>query len=202
MFVQVIKGRAADPDEMRAQLERWGAELGPGADGWLASTSGVTEDGTSIAVVLFESEAAAQRNSERPEQGEWWARMAPTFEGEPTFQNHTLVDLHAPGDPDGAGFVQVMQGRVGDVERVRQLMASDPTDWASLRPDVLSRCWAGSEDGAWTMTIHFTSEEAAREGERKDAPPESAAVMEEIMSLAVGETTFLDLRDPWLMSPG
>lgn len=33
MFVQVIKGRAADPDEMRAQLERWGAELGPGADG-------------------------------------------------------------------------------------------------------------------------------------------------------------------------
>ena len=51
------------------------------------------------------------------------------------------------------------------------------------------------------MAIYFTTEAAAREGEQKDAPPESAAVMDELRSLAVGETTFLDLRDPWMMSP-
>ena len=61
--------------------------------------------------------------------------------------------------------------------------------------------WAGSEDGAWTMVVYFTSEDAAREGERKDPPPESAELLQELDSLAVGETTFLDLRDPWPMSP-
>ncbi len=201
MFVQVIQGRAADPDAMHTQLERWRAELGPGAEGWLGSTSGVADDGSSIAVVRFESEEAAQRNSERPEQGEWWADMAATFEGDQTFRNHTLVEIDVSGDPDQAGFVQVMQGRVTDVERARHLMASDPTDWRSLRPDILARCWAASEDGTWTMAIYFTTEAAAREGEQKDAPPESAAVMDELRSLAVGETTFLDLRDPWMMSP-
>ena len=134
MFVQVIQGRAADPDAMHTQLERWRAELGPGAEGWLGSTSGVTDDGSSIAVVRFESEEAAQRNSERPEQGEWWADMAATFEGDQTFRNHTLVEVDVSGDPDQAGFVQVMQGRVTDVERARHLMASDPDRLAEPAP--------------------------------------------------------------------
>ncbi len=202
MFVQVIQGRAADPDAMHAHYERWRTELGPGAAGWLGSTAGVTADGSTIAFVRFESQDAARRNSQRPEQGDWWSEIATTFAGEPTFHEYTLVDLEVYGDPDQAGFVQVMQGRISDVQRGRALMASDPTDWPSLRPDVLATCWAGADDGSWTMTIHFTSEEAAREGERKDAPPESAALMDELMSLAVEETTFLDLREPWLMSPG
>ncbi len=201
MFVQVIKGRVSDPSAMKAQLDRWHSEVAPGADGWLGSTGGVADDGTSIAVVRFESEEAAQRNSDRPEQGAWWEQMATTFDGEPTFQNHAFVDVDTYGDPDEAGFVQVMQGQVSDGERARELMSSDPTDWGSFRPDILGTCWAGSEDGSWTMTIYFTSEEAAREGEQKTAPPETAAIMEEINSLAVGEPTFIDLRDPWLMSP-
>jgi hypothetical protein len=201
MFVQVIQGRTSDPAAMRAQSERWGAELGPGADGWLGSTAGVTDDGRAIAVVRFESEEAAERNSARPEQGVWWEAMAATYEGAPTFQNHTLVDVDTYGDPDMAGFVQIMQGRVSDVHRALALMASDPTDWAAFRPDILATSWSGSEDGAWTMAIYFTSEAAAREGEQKEAPPEAAALMAELGALAVGDTTFLDIREPWLMSP-
>ena len=201
MFVQVIQGRTSDPAAMRAQSDRWGAELGPGADGWLGSTAGVTDDGRAIAIVRFESAEAAERNSSRPEQGAWWEGMAATYDGEPTFQNHTLVDVDTYGDPDQAGFVQVMQGNVSDVHRGLELMQSDPTDWATVRPDILATCWAGSEDGSWTMAIYFTSEAAAREGEQKETPPEAAAVMEELNALSVGAPVFLDLRDPWLMTP-
>jgi hypothetical protein len=199
MFVQVIQGQVSDPAGMRSHVERWASELGPGATGWLGSTGGVTDDGTGIAIVRFETEEAAQANSDRPEQGAWWEQMATFYDGEPTFQNNTLVDGDTYGDPDQAGFVQVMQGHVSDVARARDLMASDTTDWATFRPEILGTLWSGAEDGNWTMAIYFTSEAAAREGEKKEAPAETAAVMEEVNALATGEPRFLDLRDPWLM---
>lgn len=201
MFVQVIEGRVNDPAGMRAHVETWKSTVAPGAAGWLGSTAGVTDDGTAIAVVRFESEEAARRNSERPEQGEWWSTMATFYDGDPSFQDCTLVDVDTEGDPNQAGFVQVMRGQVSDVARSRELMANDPTDWASFRPDVLGRVWAGSEDGNWTMAIYFTSEADARAGEQKEAPAETAAVMAELNALSVGEPRFLDLRDPWLESP-
>jgi len=51
------------------------------------------------------------------------------------------------------------------------------------------------------MAIYFTSEEAAREGEAKEPPPEMAQMMKEMESLSVGEPTFIDLKDPWLSAP-
>lgn len=49
MFVQVFQGQVSDAQTARAALDRWIAELAPGATGWLGSTGGVTEDGTLIA---------------------------------------------------------------------------------------------------------------------------------------------------------
>ena len=46
MFVQVVQGHVADSARVRAQLDKWVAEVAPGSVGWLGSTSGVTEDGT------------------------------------------------------------------------------------------------------------------------------------------------------------
>ena len=68
-FVQVIQGQVSDAAKVRAHLDKWNKELAPGADGWLGSTAGVTEDGRVVALVRFESEEAARRNSDRPEQG-------------------------------------------------------------------------------------------------------------------------------------
>jgi len=59
----------------------------------------------------------------------------------------------------------------------------------------------GHEGGAYTMAMYFTSEQAAREGELKEPPPELKAQMEEMNQLSVGEPEFLDLRQPWLYSP-
>jgi hypothetical protein len=201
MFVQVIQGRVSDPEAMRAHVESWASTVGKDADGWLGSTAGVTDDSTSVAIVRFDSEAAARRNSERPEQGQWWEQMASFYEGEPQFHDCTVVDVDTYGDPDQAGFVQVMQGKVSDPKRARDLMAADTTDWPSFRPDILGTLWAGTQDGDWTMVIYFTSEEAAREGEQKEPPADAAALMEQLNALATGEPRFLDLRDPWMMSP-
>jgi hypothetical protein len=109
--------------------------------------------------------------------------------------------VDTPGDPSQAGFVQIMQGRSSDPDRMRELMADDPTDWKEYRPDILGTVTVGHGNGAWTMAIYFTSEEAAREGERKEPPPAMQQTMTEMQALSIGEQVFFDLKDPWLYAP-
>jgi hypothetical protein len=202
MFVQVITGKTSKAAEVRAAVERWVAELSPGAEGWLGSTGGVTEDGRLVAAVRFESEDAAQRNSDRPEQDQWSAEMVKLLDGEPTYRNSANVMPDLRGDPDQARFVQIMQGQQGpDPDRAQELMNQNADEWAAFRPEVLGSIGVSHPDNTWTMILYFTSEEEAREGERKEPPPELQAQMEEMNKLSVGEPEYFDLRDPWLHSP-
>ncbi len=201
MFAQVIQGKVSDPAAVRAATERWLAELAPGADGWLGSTGGTTDDGRYITVVRFESEEAARRNSDRPEQGQWWAQTEKLFDGGATFQDSSDVNFDLHGDPDQAEFVQVMQGRGSDPERVKQLMAVDSDKWAAFRPDMIGSVAVGHDGGAYTMVMYFTSEADAREGERKEVPAELQANMDEMNKLSVGQPEFYDLKQPVILSP-
>jgi hypothetical protein len=201
MFVQVIQGRTSQPEALTEALGRWKAELSSGATGWLGTTGGITEDGRFIAVARFDSEEAALANSARPEQDAWWAETAKLLDGEATFQDSTDVDVDVYGDPDQAGFVQVMQGRGSDPDRARELMGQDSPAWAGFRPEILGSVAVGHEGGAYTMVVYFTSEAAAREGERKQPPPELQAQMDELAALSIGEPEFFDLEQPWLYSP-
>jgi hypothetical protein len=201
MFAQVIQGKTSDPEALRAAGERWLQDLAQGASGWLGSTSGTTEDGRSITVARFESEEAARRNSERPEQDQWWREVAQLYDGEVTFRDSSDVTLDLHGDPDQAGFVQIMQGRGTDPERARELMLADSDKWAAFRPEMIGSVSIGHEGGAYTMVLYFTSEAEAREGERKEIPPELQANMEEMNKLSVGEPEFFDLKQPVLRSP-
>jgi hypothetical protein len=201
MFAQVIQGRTSDAEGLRAALDRWLQDVRPGAIGWLGSTVGITDDGTFVAVARFESAEAARRNAERPEQSRWWEETSRLLDGDVSFRDSEDVTVELQGDPDRAGFVQVMQGRVTDAERAKELMAQIPGDvMAAYRPDVLGSVAIGHEDGAWTQVLYFTSEAEAREGERKEPPAEMQNAMEEMGKLSVGETTFLDLREPLLHS--
>ena len=51
------------------------------------------------------------------------------------------------------------------------------------------------------MVMYFTSEAEAREGERRELPPELQAQMEEMSKLTVGDTEFFDLKQPVIISP-
>jgi hypothetical protein len=201
MFVQVIQGQVSDPEQVRAAFDQWVRDLAPGATGWLGSTAGVTEDGRFIALARFESEEAARRNSGRPEQDRWWAETARLFTSEPTFKDSTDVVPDIIGDPDTAGFVQVIQGQGTDPDRARELMSQDSSEWAAFRPDIIGSIAAAHDAGAYTMAIYFTSEADAREGERKEPPPELKAQMDEMDALSTGVPEFYDLKQPWLYSP-
>jgi hypothetical protein len=201
VFIQVIQGQVSDAEQVQAALDRWFQQLAPGATGWLGSTAGVTDDGRFIALIRFESAEAARRNSDRPEQDRWWAQTAKLFSGEATFRDSSDVIVDVVGDPDQAGFVQVMQGRGTDPARAWELMTQDSDEWAAFRPDVIGSAAAQHEGGAYTMAIYFTSEAEAREGERKEPPPALKAQMEEMNAMSIGVPDFFDIKQPWLYSP-
>jgi hypothetical protein len=201
MFVQVIRGQVVEPEHVREAMDRWVRELAPGASGWLGSTAGVTSDGQFVALARFESAEAARRNSDRPEQGAWWADVSKAFTGDVTFIDSEDVVADIVGDPDRAGFVQVMSGRATDPRRAREIMDQTAGQVQDFRPEILGSLDVMTDDGGFTMALYFTSEEEAREGERKEPPPELAAQMAELNSLAAGPLEFLDLRNPWMYSP-
>ena len=147
MFIQVIRGQVSDPEQVQAALDRWSEQLAAGAPGWLGSTAGVTEDGRFVALARFESEEAARRNSDRPEQGQWWAETAKLFTGEPVFRDSSDVTADVTGDPDEAGFVQVMQGRGSDPDRAREIMAQNRTSGPHSAPTLLAAWLSGMRAG-------------------------------------------------------
>jgi hypothetical protein len=199
MFAQVFQGRTSDAPGLLAAMDRWVQELRPGSIGWLGTTAGVTDDGRFIAVARFESAEAAGRNARRPEQGRWWEETSRLFDGDVEFRDSEDITVDLQGDPDQAGFVQVMQGRVTDADRAKAVRAQIPSEvMAAFRPDVLGSVVIGDPGGGWTQLVYFTSETAAREGERKEPPAEFRTAMEDLAKLSEGETTFHDLRQPLL----
>lgn len=202
MFAQVIQGRTSDAEGLRAAMDRWQRDLQPGAAGFLGSTQGVADDGRVVIVARFESAQAADRNGQRPEQSQWWEETQRLFDGDVSFSDSEDVTVDLVGDPDRAGFVQVMQGQVTDAARAKELMTQMPQDaMVDFRPDVLGSVMIGEADGRWTQVIYFTSEAEAREGERKATPPEWQSAMDELAKISLGEPDYIDLREPILLSP-
>jgi hypothetical protein len=202
MFAQVIQGRTSNAEAVVSALDRWVEELQPGSVGWMGSTIGVADDGRFVAVARFESAEAAARNSDRPEQSRWWEETQRLFDGEVTFADSQDVDVDLTGDPDRAGFVQVMRGRVTDPARARELMGQlSSQDMADFRPEILGSVMINHEPDRWTQVVYFTSEAEAREGEAKEVPPRVQAVMDELMALSPEPPEFIDLRQPRMQSP-
>jgi hypothetical protein len=201
MFVQVITGTTKDPDAFSAQGAKWDSELRPGATGYLGRTGGITADGRFVEVARFESEAAAQANSERPEQGAWWAEMEVLVDGA-EFRNSTDVLTMFGGGKDGAGFVQVMRGRVKDTTKLAELRertAELERIMQDARPDVIGEVIATHDDGTYTDVVYFSSEAEARANESKPMPPEAEALMGELMQ-AITIDEYYDLTAPDISS--
>jgi hypothetical protein len=204
-FVQVIKGHVAQtPDaraEAKAMFDRWASDLAPGSVGWLGTTTGVAEDGTLIAIARFESAEAARSNSNRPEQHQWWMETAKLFSGEVVFHDCTQVEEFLRGGSDDAGFVQVIEGRVLDVERMRRLNQRfmELTDAGKGRSDVIGGLIALYDGDRFVQSVYFRSEAEARAGEAAEMPAEMAALWDEESEL-LQDLTYLDLKEPWLYS--
>ena len=194
MFVQVIRGQLADREAMKRLGERWQAELRPGAAGFLGATVGITDDDWMINVARFESEEAARRNSERPEQGEWWAEASKCFDGEPSFLDSTDVETTLGGGRDDAGFVQAMIGEVSDRAAFTDVDRQFVDRITELRPDVIGglRVWDG--DRRYVELVYFTSEDEARRGESQELPADAQDAYQRFQDLHES-IEFRDLRD-------
>jgi len=201
MFIRVIQGRATNPPGIRRDLGRWQRLLAADADGWLGSTAGITEDGWSITVVRFASEAQARRNSDRPEQREWW-RDASQHLARVVVHDASEVHSYRQGDADDAGFVQVIQGHRGDLERMASLGRGQEAILARDAPHILGMTVAEHADqpGDFTQIVYFTSEQAARRFEQEPAAEPEEPVLEQLRSPMTASRCF-DLRDPQLLSP-
>lgn len=200
MFVQVMRGRVADAEALRASLDRWVGELAPGATGWLGSTTGVDADGVAILVARFASVEAAQRNSGRPEQGQWWMATEKLFAGDVVFHDSSEVSEFGGGGSDSAGFVQVIQGRYVDPGKAVEQLGRMEKPLQELRPDVLGGLLCLHEDRHFTQVVYFASEAQARAGEQLQPPPDVQALLDEEQA-NMTDVVFYSFPDPWLVSP-
>ena len=199
MFIQVISGTVADLEGLERQVQRWQNEVRPGAIGYLGTTAGVTDDGRFVVLARFESELAARRNSERPEQGAWWLETEKCLNGA-AFLESASVDTLLGGGKNNAGFVQVMRGHVKDPGKLDALARRKDeleSGLAKARPDVIGDVMLIAADGSYVEAIYFTSEAEARDGEASDLPDDVAALLGEFMD-AVAIDEYLDLKEPWL----
>ena len=193
MFIQIIQGRATNPPGIRRDLGRWERQLAADADGWLGSTTGISEDGWSITVVCFASEAHARRNRDRPEQREWW-RDASQHLARVSSHDAPKVHRYWGGGLDQAGFVQVIQGHTDDIERMASL--------GREAPHLLGMTVAEHADrpGDFTQIVYFTSEQDARRAAPEPLVAADEPLLEGLPSLMTNARTF-DLRDPQMLSP-
>lgn len=199
MFIQVIQGRIGDKDAAKATLDRWLRDIEPAAVGWIGGTYGFTDNDTLVAIVRFDSKEAAMANSARSEQQAWWREMQAHFTGPITFHDCDDVTLLLGGGSDEARFVQVIQGRLANAARMRELASQSAGLISRYRPDILGATIAIGDDGFFTETIAFSSEPEARRAERQPIPPEASEVLDETMSLLDG-VTYIDLHQPWFAS--
>jgi hypothetical protein len=200
MFIRVIQGRATNPPGIRRDLGRWQRQLAADADGWLGSTTGITEDGWSVTVVRFASEAQARRNSDRPEQREWW-RDASQHLARVAVHDASKIHLDQDDGAEQAGFVRVTQGHSDDLERMvharpgQEVLAGDA-------PQILGMTVAEHADrpGDFTQIVYFSSEQDARRLEQ-EPPIEAEEPGQAHRRGLMADLRTFDLRDPQMLSP-
>jgi hypothetical protein len=200
MFLQIIQGQTKDANALRKRADSWMGEIEPDSIGWLGSTMGVTPDGEFVICARFESEDAARRNSDRPEQGRWWEETQKLYSGPVSFKDYADVDEWLKGGSNDAGFVQVIQGRTPDIEAVRNLTKEFDEVMPSHRPDVIGGITGWTGDGDFTQVVYFTSEAEARAGEKKEAPPKLREADRQMQAL-MKDISFHDLPEPLFFSP-
>ena len=200
MFVQIIQGHVRDPEQVKAAIDAWVRDLSPGADGWINSTGGVTDDGQFIGLACFTdlNRPTATANGPSRASGGSARRSSSTARSRSTTPTTWSPTTRATRT---GRFVQIVQGQGRDRDRALTLLLRDSDEWARFRPEVLGTTACSYGDGEYTVAVYFTNEQDARAAERKQLPPHLAEEMAEVRRLQVRETSYFDLHTPWIEAP-
>jgi len=197
MFGQVIQGHTSDPTGVRQAMERWVGNVSPGAVGLVGGTAGATQDGEFIAVLQFDTEEAALVHTDRRKQDRGFVDLCAALDGEVTVRDGVRTEVFLAGDVRQADFVQVVQGRVSDLDRARECLHALQEVLKVHLPALLGSVTVEHGAGRFTRVLHFSTEDEARAGERQ-MPPGIRERDQEARQWIVGPVEFLDLREPWL----
>ena len=125
----------------------------------------------------------------------WWSETEQYFDGPVSFLDSTDVDVQVEPSND-AGFVQVIQSTALDRKRIEEINAEVGPSMTESRPEIVGAVSVWSGDQVCDIA-YFTTEEAARAGEKKELLEAHRKLFDEWQSLIDGPT-FLDIKDPWL----
>ncbi len=196
IFVQIVQGEVHHPERTRDHYERWFDQVAPGADGWLSSTAGVTEDNEFVAVVRFASELAVRANTQRPEHTRWWEEMQREFAAPATVHHCARVATFGESRPDHAGFAQVVQGTTGKLSEVLENVAeTEQHHIYEHHLNVTGGLVADHGDHRFTELIYYPSDEAARHSGTEGLARKGVSLVERLAGV-VADVRYFDLHDP------
>lgn len=197
IYVEIIQARVKDPAGVQEVYARWVRDVAPGADGWLASTAGISDEGEFIAVVRFASEQAARLNRSRPQQDSWWREMSQQLADDARFIDCAAVATFGEDRPGDPGFVQAVQGQAAKLPGVLEQVAETAQHHIfEHHLDVLGGLIADHGDGGFTEVVYYPSPEAARHGESGNVADRDVTLVERLAGF-VADLRYLNLADPW-----
>jgi hypothetical protein len=88
----------------------------------------------------------------------------------------------------------VLQGRTNDQAQMRSTGLAIQDELHALRPDILGVVVAFHGDGGFSQFLFFSSEEAARAGEK--AIQNDSELSQRLRATIEGDLTFFDLKEP------
>jgi hypothetical protein len=197
MFIQIVQGTCTSRREMRELTDAWCGDVAD-QEGWLGGTYGFTDDDRFVGVVRFTDGLACVRAANRPGASWYWARALELFDNSCEIHASDDITMMFTGGTDDASFVQVLQGRLRNAEKLRRLLTDQQmtTMLHEARPEILGATLAIEADGTFTETVSFTDEFLARRGESIAMPEQVTAALHD----AIIELEYLDLREPWFAS--
>jgi hypothetical protein len=195
VFLQVHRATVNDTDGAHECLDRWVTAL-RSDPGWLGTTAGVTDDGQSFTLTRYSSAAAVHDAETRGARDAWHAEMSHLSAHPLACQDCGQVIMQLHGDSPDAGFVQLVQGRLADLDRLEHALEVAGPWEADARSDIIGGLLGLHGDGGFTQIVYFTSLDDARAGEGRAAPREA----EEVGAL-VSDLAYFDLRWPWAYAP-
>ncbi|MDP9021629.1 MAG: hypothetical protein M3N57_02810 [Actinomycetota bacterium] len=198
VFLQIIQAPTANPTGVGQVWERWHENVAPGAIGWTQSIAGVTDDGQFIAVVEFVSEEAARNNQQRPEQDLWWRDLSAQLQGDATFHECSSVSQYGEALDDKASFVQVIQGRAAQIERLLgEVPQREHHHVYETDLDLMGGLIGIHDGGEFTEIVYYPSEDAARNPDTGGYRERGVSLIE-FLADHVSDIRYLNLRDPWI----
>lgn len=192
MFAQSLQGRVGDKDALRNGWLKWSDELALGGQGWRGSTAGIHDGDGFVALVLFDSEAAARRNGEPREERVWWERFNKDLRGEAHAHDCIRVDILLDRGWAAAGFARAITGRVSDASG---FCASGEAIVPNLRErtHVLGVVVAWHNEKDFTMVVYFSSLQDTLWNDDLSALEAWIAEADDVR--------YIDLQSPWLRAP-